>query len=70
MNEPVKKKIAGGLAIKKIKGILPHQCYFKRTKSLSNVKMSALQRLQNRAFDIIEAYKIKNSLIRPTFSID
>ena len=38
--------------------------------SLSNTKISALQRLQNRTFDIIEASKIKSSLIRPTFSID
>ena len=38
--------------------------------SLSNAKISGLQRLQNRAFDIIEASKIKDSLIRPTFSID
>ena len=32
--------------------------------------MIALQRLQNRAFEIIQASKIKDSLIRPTLSID
>ena len=31
--------------------------------SLTNVKISALQRLPNCAFDIIEASKIKDSLI-------
>ena len=38
--------------------------------SLSNTKITALQRLQNRAFEIIQASKIKDSWIRPTFSID
>ena len=38
--------------------------------SLSNTKISALQRLPNRALDIIQAPKIKDSLIRPTFAID
>ena len=38
--------------------------------SLSNTKISALQRLQNRAFDIIEASKLKDSFIRPAFNID
>ena len=39
--------------------------------SLSNTKLTALQRLQNRAFvDIIQASNIKDSLIRPTLSID
>ena len=38
--------------------------------SLSNTKISALQRLQNRAFEFIEASQIKNSLSQPTFSID
>ena len=33
--------------------------------SLSNTKVTALRRLQNRAFDIIQASKIKDSLIRP-----
>ena len=84
--ESVKIKVAGGLAaLKKLKGILPQLILFQVYKalvesyfryadvvwgSLSNTKISALQRLQNRAFDIIEASKIKNSVIRPTFSID
>ena len=38
--------------------------------SLSNTKITALQRLQNRAFELIQASKIKGSLTRPTFSID
>ena len=38
--------------------------------SLSNTKISVLQRLQNRTFDTIEASNIKNSLIRPSFSIN
>ena len=37
--------------------------------SLSNTKISALLKMQNRAFDIEES-KITNFLIRPTFSID
>ena len=36
----------------------------------SNTKIAALKGLQNRAFEIIEASKIKDTLIRPTFSID
>ena len=35
-----------------------------------STKISALQRLQNRAFDIIEASKIKDSFIRPALNID
>ena len=38
--------------------------------SLSETKITALQRLQNRAFETIQGSKIKDSLIRPTFSID
>ena len=38
--------------------------------SLSNTNTTALQRLQNCEFDIIQASKIKDSFIRPTFSID
>ena len=38
--------------------------------SLSNTKISALQRLQNREFDITEASKIKDSFTRPAFNID
>ena len=38
--------------------------------SLSETKITALQRLQNRAFEIIQASKIKDSLIRPTLSIN
>ena len=34
-----------------------------------DTKISALQRLQNRALDIIETSEIKDSLIRPAFSI-
>ena len=71
--------------MKKLTGILPQSMLFQVYKalveshlryadavwgSLSNAKISALHRLQNRAFDIIEASKIKDSLIRPTFSID
>ena len=37
---------------------------------LSDTKITALQRLQNRAFEIIQGSKIKDSLIRPTFNID
>ena len=75
--ESVKKKVAGGLAaMKKLKDILPRSMLFQVYKalveshlryadvvwgSLSNTKISALQRLQNRAFDIIEASKIKDS---------
>ena len=82
----VKKKVAGGLvAMKKLKDILPQSMLFQVYKalveshfryadvvwgSLSNTKTTALQRLQNRAFEIIRASKIKDSWIRPTFSID
>ena len=84
--ESVKKKVAGGLvAMKKLKDILPQSMLFQVYKalveshfryadvvwgSLSNTKITALQRLQNRAFEIIQASKIKDSWIRPTFSID
>ena len=84
--ESVKKEVAGGLAaMKKLEGILPQSMLFQVNKtlvesrfryadvvwgSLSNTKISALQRLQNRAFDIIEAPKIKDSLNRPTLNID
>ena len=63
--ESVKKKVAGGLAaMKKLKDILPRSMLFQVYKalveshlryadvvwgSLSNTKISALQRLQNRA---------------------
>ena len=78
--------MAGGLAaMKKLKDILPRSMLFQVYKalveshlryadvvwgSLSNTKISALQRLQNRAFDIIEASKIKDSFTRPAFNID
>ena len=84
--ESVKKKVAGGLAaMKKLKGILPQSMLFQVYKalveshlryadvvwgSLFETKITALQRLQNRAFEIIQGLKIKDSLIRPTFSID
>ena len=84
--ESFKKKVAGGLAaMKKLKGILPQSMLFQVYKalveshlryadvvwgSLSETKITALQRLQNRAFEIIQGSKIKASLIRPTFSID
>ena len=84
--ESVKKKVAGGLAaMKKLKGILSQSMLFQVYKalveshlryadvvwgSLSETKITALQRLQNRAFEIIQVSKIKDSLIRPTFSID
>ena len=70
--------------MKRLTGILPQSMLLKMYKalvvshlryadvvweSLSNAKMSAFQRLQNRACDIIEASKIKDSLIRPTSSI-
>ena len=80
--ESVKKKVAGGLAgMKKLRDILPQSMLFQVCKALvksylryadvvwgnlSNTKISALQRLQNRAIDIIEALKAKDSLIRPT----
>ena len=80
------RKVAGGLAaMKKLKGILPQSMLFQVYKalveshlryadvlwgSLSNTKLTALQRLQNRAFEIIRGSKIKDSLIPPTFSID
>ena len=69
----------------KLKGILPQSMIFHAYKalveshlryadvvwgSLSNTKITALQRLQNRALEIIKASKIKDSLIRPTLSID
>ena len=38
--------------------------------SLSNTKITARERLQNRALEIIQASKIKDSMIQPTFSID
>ena len=38
--------------------------------SLLSAKISALQRLQNGGFDIIEASNIKESWIRPTISVD
>ena len=71
--------------MKKLKGVLPQSMLFQVYTalveshlryadavwgSLSNSKISALQRLQNRAFDFVEASKIKDSSIRPTFSID
>ena len=84
--ESIKKKVAGGLAaMKKLKGILPHSMLIKVYKALveshiryadvvwgclSNAKISAFQKQQNHAFDITETSKIKDSLIRPTFSID
>ena len=77
--ESVKKKVAGGLAaMKKLKDVLPRSMLFQVYKalveshlryadvvwgSLSNTKISALQRLQNRAFDIIEASKIRTLLV-------
>ena len=80
------EKVAGGLAaMKKLEGILPPPMLFQLYKalfeshlryadvvwgSLSNTRISVLQRLQNRVFDIIEAFKVKNSLIRPKFSFD
>ena len=69
----------------KLKGILPQSMLFQVYNvlvesqlryadviwgSLSNIKISVLQRLESRAFHITEASKIKNSLLRPTFSID
>ena len=67
--ESVKKKVAGGLAaMKKLKGILPQSMLSQVYKalvesrlryadviwgSLSETKITALQRLQNRAFEII-----------------
>ena len=72
--------------MKKLIGILPQSMLFQVYKalveshlryaevvwgSLSNIKISALQRLQNHACDIIETSKIKvESLLRPTFNID
>ena len=71
--------------MKKLKGILSQSMLFQVYKalvesnlryadvvcgSLSNTKITALQRLQNRAFEIIQASKIKDSLIRPTLCID
>ena len=70
--------------MKKPKGILPQSMLFQMYKahvknhlrypdviwgSLSNTKISALLKMQNRAFDIEES-TITNFLIRPTFSID
>ena len=73
--ESVKKKVAGGLAaMKKLTDILPHSTPYQVYKALveshlcyadvvwgrlSNTKVSTLQRLQNRAFDIIEASRKK-----------
>ena len=70
-SKSVKEKVAGGLvAIKELKGTFPQSMLFQVYKalvkshlryadvvweSLSNTKRSALQRLHNRAFDIIEA---------------
>ena len=84
--ESVKRKVGGGLAaMKKLRGILPQSMLFQVYKalveihlryadvvwgSLSNTKITTLQRLQNRALEIIQASKIKGSLIRPTLSID
>ena len=71
--------------MKKLKDILPQSMLFQVYKalvqshlryadvvwgSLSNTKISALQGMQNRGLDSIEASEVKNSLIRPTFSID
>ena len=39
-------------------------------ESLSETKITALQRLQNRAFEIIQGSKIKDFFIRPTLSMD
>ena len=39
-------------------------------ESLSETKITALQRLQNRAFEIIQGSRIKDCLIRSTFSTD
>ena len=70
--------------MKKRKDILPRSMLFQVYKalveshlryadvvwgSLSNTKISALQRLQNRAFDIIEASKIKDSFDQHLTSI-
>ena len=70
--------VAGGLAaIKKLKGIFPQSMLFQVYKalveshlrhadvvwgSLSNTKITALQRQQNRAFEIIQVSKIKDSM--------
>ena len=71
--------------MKQLKGILPQSMLFQVYKalveshlryadvvwgSLTNTKITALQRLQNRGFEIIQASKIKDPLIRPTSSID
>ena len=71
--------------MKQLKGILSQSMLFQVYKalieshllypdvvsgSLSNTKITTLQRLQNRAFEVIQASKIKDSLIRPTLSID
>ena len=73
MNQ-LRKGCWGVAAMKKLKGILPQSMLFQVYKalveshlryadvvwgSLSNTKTSALQRLQNRAFDITEASKIR-----------
>ena len=81
--ESVNKKVVGGLvAMKKLKGILLQSTLYKElveshlryadvvSESLLNTKISALQRQQNHEFDVNEASKIKDLLIRPTFSID
>ena len=82
----LRKRLLGGLAaMKKLKGILTQSILFQVYKalveshlryadvvwrSLSNPEIRALQRLQNRAFEFIQGSKIKDSLIRPTLSID
>ena len=85
-HESVKKKVDGSLAaMKKLKGILTQSMlllvYKARVESrlrhavvvwgsISSTKLSALQSLQSRPFDIIEASKLKDSLIQPTCNID
>ena len=82
----LRKTVVGGLAaMKKLKSILPQSMLFQVYKALveshfrhadvvwgsvSNTKITVLQRLQNRAFDIIQASKIKDTWIRLTFNID
>ena len=64
--------------MKKLTGILPQSMLFQVYKALVEshlryadvVSISVLQRPQNRAFDITEVSKIKESLILPTFNID
>ena len=75
-HESVKKKVAGGLGVmKKLKGILLQDMLFQVHKalaeshlryadvvwgSLSSTKISAFQRVPNRAFDNFEASTIKD----------